>query len=116
MSSNFFQRLSFLVVLLALTALALQRDWQGTGSMNETVMTEIHTQINNNPIYPSSQTTQIESIAKNISTRLNGLWDPAWNVVIVKAIQPTTLSFKLMPSETSGCGSTESPFRPRVTS
>ena len=50
MNSSFFQRLSTIFVLLALTLPASQREWQGTGSMNETVMAEVHSNIDSNPI------------------------------------------------------------------
>ena len=88
MISNCLQGLSFLVVLLALTVPALQTDWQGSGSMNTTVMTEIHTQINNNPITSSTSPADVDVIAQTISTRLNSLWDPAWNVMV--SISPSS--------------------------
>lgn len=83
MSLNCFQRLSFLLLLLALTAPALSRDWQGTGNMTQDNMTEIQNTINVYPITSSTAPLDIFVISKNISMHLNSLWAPAWNVVIV---------------------------------
>ena len=85
MSLNCFQRLSFLFLLLAITVPALSKDWQGTGNMTSDNMTEIHNSINTYPITSTTPLGDIDVIAKNISTHLNSLWAPAWNVVIVSA-------------------------------
>lgn len=50
MNSNCSQRLSILFVLLALTVPALQIKWQGTGTMTDSNMTEIHNNIDSHPI------------------------------------------------------------------
>lgn len=57
MSLNCFQKLSFILLLLALTAPALQLDWQGTGNMTQDNMTEIQAAINANPfnVYASAE-------------------------------------------------------------
>lgn len=56
--------------------------------MTQANMTQIQTQITNNPIASGYQRTQIDTVAQTISTYLNNLWAPAWNIVIVKSIQP----------------------------
>ena len=55
--------------------------------MSKPNMTEIQAQINNNPIRSSTTKLQM-NIAQIISTELTRLWDPAWNMVIVKSIEP----------------------------
>lgn len=80
--------LSALLVLLAITTPTQQRDWQGTGTMNDTVMGVIHFNIDNNPVSSANTDTEVNAIAQAISTRLNSLYAPAWNVVIYQSIQP----------------------------
>ena len=46
-------------------------------------MTQINTLIKENPVSPAYDFTLNDNIAMNISTELNKLWDPAWNVVII---------------------------------
>ena len=84
MSLNELQRLSMLLIFIALIAPSLQLNWQGSGNMSESNMTEIQTAINNNPLTSSSSAFDLDSASQNISTRLNSLWDPAWNVFIVR--------------------------------
>ena len=88
MSPNCFQRLSFLLLLLALTAPALSLDWQGTGNMTQDNMTEIWNAIgNNNSTLDTLAGAEVYSAAAQaISTRLNTIWNPAWNVAIIKTL------------------------------
>ena len=83
MGFNFLQRLC---VFLVLTIPALSVNWQGTGNMSGSNMTEIQTTISNNPITSATSASQIHTIGQTISTRLNDLWEQAWNVVIVKTL------------------------------
>lgn len=84
---NSTQRLSILLILSLITS-TLTVNWQGTGNMTDSNMTEISTTINRFPITSTSTNTQINEVAKNISDYLNGLWAPAWNVVISKTTLP----------------------------
>ena len=79
---SYFQRLSFLIMLMALTVPALCLDWQGTGRQSN--MTEIQTAVNKNPITSSTTVEQTETITQTISTRLDTLWNPASYMIIVK--------------------------------
>lgn len=87
MSLNSFQRLSFLLVLLVLTVPALSDDWQASGNMTESNVTEINTAIKSHPITSATTAGQMDAVAQAISTHLNDIWAPAWNVAIVKAAQ-----------------------------
>lgn len=71
MTSNCFPRLSLLIVLLILTIPALQLDWQGSGNMSQSNMTEIHTQISRYPISSTAMDVDIDTVAQAISTHLN---------------------------------------------
>ena len=88
MSSNCLLKLNFLLFLLALIAPGSQMDWQSSGNMSESNITEIHTTIQDNPINSTRTDAQIDSIAQSMSTRFNLLWAPAWNVVLAKSVQP----------------------------
>ena len=48
-------------------------------------MTTIQKAINKTPITSSATPTQIDTIAQAISTQLNTLWEPAWNVIIANS-------------------------------
>lgn len=87
----------FFIFFLALLAWNNALDWQGTGNMSESNMTMIWTHINSNfnKAYPYStlyalQDTKLANYAVSLSNYLNGLWDPAWNVVIVYIAETTT--------------------------
>ena len=84
MRSNDFLRLCVLFLILTLNVPVDSLDWQGSGNMSESNMTEIQTAINSNPITSATGSIVLNTIAQNISTHLNTLWDPAWNVIISK--------------------------------
>ena len=84
MSSKDFQRLCVLFLLLTFNVPAFSLNWQGTGNMSGSNMTEIHTAITNNPITSTTSDADLDTVGQNISTNLNTLWDPAWNVIIVR--------------------------------
>lgn len=74
----------FTLTLLALAVPALQAEWQGTGNMTESNMTQIKTLIAENPIDTGALSTQWDDACQNISIHLNDLWNPAWNVVVTQ--------------------------------
>lgn len=75
----------FLTVLLLLCS-ANAIKWQGIGNMSESNLTTIWTYINANFIYGTFQSGRTDKIVGKISdfsSYLNGIWDPAWNVVLI---------------------------------
>ena len=82
MKQRNFQRVGILLLLLTCNVHSLSAAWQGTGNMTESNITEIQTLIDSNPISSSISANGYDTIAQTISTALNTLWDPAWNVVI----------------------------------
>ena len=85
MKQRNFQRVGILLLLLTGNVHSLSVAWQGTGNMSQSNMTEVQTVISNNPITDSTSLMSYEDKAQAISTALNTLWDPAWNVFIVKS-------------------------------
>lgn len=81
-SSNHGACLLVALVLLALALPTLQLDWQSHGNMTESNMTQIRALIASNPVPSGAQAPEIDNVAQNVSTNLNNLWDPAWNVII----------------------------------
>lgn len=87
MSLNSTQRLNFLLMLLVLivptAATNIWKAWQGTGNMTESNMTEIKNLIKNNAVVSADSIDPFNTALQAISTRLNTIWEPAWNVVLV---------------------------------
>lgn len=74
--------LLFVLTLLAFAVPALQLEWQGIGNMTESNITQVRTFINQNPLPTNGISANLDNVAQNISTQLNDLWNPAWNVVV----------------------------------
>ena len=71
-----------LLLATVLMATAAKGDgWQGTGNMNNSVISTIWDNMAIN-LYPILPTGDISSFGQNLSAILNKEWDPAWNVVV----------------------------------
>lgn len=85
------EKLSFFAVLiLLLIGCGNAENWQGIGDMTVDNMTDIWSYINKNfhanwdstALMTASDQT-LATFVTDFSDYLNGLWDPAWNVVVV---------------------------------
>lgn len=58
-------------------------NWQGTGTFEPSNITDIWRYINSN-FKDNASSDNIQAFSTGLSTNLNNMWDPAWNVVVVK--------------------------------
>ena len=82
------KELGFLLVIAMLLQCGSALNWQGTGNMSNSNLTDIWTYINANfktswQRSAISNGPSVSNFVSGFSTYLNGLWDPAWNVVVV---------------------------------
>lgn len=86
----FFSKSAAAIVLLALCFIKLAQGeyWQASGDMNQTVINFIWDHIGTNfPSYAGAAT--LIPYCTLLSEALNKKWDPAWNVFVVKLMDPT---------------------------
>ena len=73
----------FLALMLFLHHPVAAINWQGTGNLSSSNITEIWDYINSNFGRNNFMNT-MQLLASGLSNSLNTKWAPAWNVVIVK--------------------------------
>lgn len=80
-------KFSFLLTLLLLSHTVTSLNWQGAGTVNNTVISRIWDHINANlttALTGTQSDAQTDAFVKALSDEMNLLWSPAWNVVLVK--------------------------------
>ena len=73
---------SYALLIVVLLSCGSCLDWQGAGNWTSDNLTVLHNMING--VSPTDVASSYTTNTKTISDGLNKLWDPAWNVVIVK--------------------------------
>ncbi len=74
-----------LLLVIVLIASIQTVDWQGYGNMSSSNLTDIWSFINSNALKAFSNSDYYK-FTQDLSTHLNTLWDPAWNVITVKTV------------------------------
>ncbi len=77
-------KILIIAVFLSLLGSFATVDWQGYGNMSSSNLTDIWTYINST--IGTQTANSLEKYSVSFSTHLNGLWDTAWNVVIVNTV------------------------------
>lgn len=83
--------LVFLLTAMLLSIVGNGLNWQGTGSMNKTVIakiwenleTNLQTALNTVGAISPGDNNPVNLACKNLSDKLNNEWSPAWNVVVL---------------------------------
>ncbi len=78
------------VVFIIFTALpsSNQAGWQGYGNLSSENLTSIWGYINSN-IQGAVTNSNIDDFNTGLSTHLNDLWSPAWNIVTIEQLTPS---------------------------